>query len=160
MGFDLVMFLELHERIGKREEKHSFEASISDSNAASNHKNIYDWDLCYQSEKFSVKCQQMYSPNWWSGKAQGQVHKLLVLCWECVVCITDQTKPFQRKYFKLANHGKPPHTQCNLKISEVKINLVNLQNLMCGGVCLPHLVGSLLSLAYTCPIHQKAPTES
>lgn len=41
----------------------------------------------------------------------------------------DQTKPFPRTYFKLANNGKPPYAQCNLKISEVKINLVNLQNL-------------------------------
>lgn len=30
------MFLEVYERIGKMEEKHSFEASISDSNAALN----------------------------------------------------------------------------------------------------------------------------
>lgn len=80
-------------------------------------------------EKFCVKCQQVYCPYWWSSKGQGQVYKLLVLCWECVVFTTDQMKPFQRKYFKLTSNGKPPCTQCNLKISEVKIKPINLQNM-------------------------------
>lgn len=85
--------------------------------------------MLLECEKFYVKFQQVFSPNWWLGKGQGQVYKLLVVCWGYVVFTPDQTKPFQRKYFKLANHGKPPYTQCNLKISEVKINPVNLQNL-------------------------------
>lgn len=41
------MFLEVYERIEKREEKHAFEAHISDSNAALNHEDMYDWDPCY-----------------------------------------------------------------------------------------------------------------
>lgn len=36
------MFLEVYERTGKREEKNSFEAPISDSNAALNREDMYD----------------------------------------------------------------------------------------------------------------------
>lgn len=36
------MFLEVYERTGKREEKKSFEAPISDSNAALNREDMYD----------------------------------------------------------------------------------------------------------------------
>lgn len=130
IGFDLVMFLEVYERIGEREEKCSFEARISDSNAAWNHKDIHDWDLCYQSVRNSVwNASRFIAQTDDQARDRDKVYKLLVLCWEYVVCTTDQTKAFQRKYFQLANHGKPLYTQCNLKISEVKINLVNLQNL-------------------------------
>lgn len=124
------MFLEVYERIGKREEKHSFEASISDSNAALNHKDIYDWDVCYQSVRNSVwNASRCIAQTDDQARDRDKVYKLLALCWECVVCTTNQTKAFQRKYFQLGNHGKPLYTQCNLKISGVKINPVNLQNL-------------------------------
>lgn len=49
------MFLEVYESIGKREGKHFFEASNSDSNVALIHKNLYDWDLCYQSVRNAVQ---------------------------------------------------------------------------------------------------------
>lgn len=75
---------------GKGRKKNYFEVPISDSNAALDHKDVYDWDLCYQSAWNASRCIA-------SAGGQGQVFKLVVLCWEGVLCTTDQTKPFQRK---------------------------------------------------------------